>query len=164
MVAISKAEMALLVAAQQDERRRTLASIDASLHGRHTAQAAAVVARFAGRRAALSSLDGPGKAAVLQRLAAEESAELVRLALEMANEKRGLRQSALSALAVTHRAARRTLAIHQRRQRITFVVAVQPLRRRQGAGLRGVQRLAAKPRWRGGHRLPKSLIPHLGRR
>lgn len=118
--------MALLVAAQRDERQRALASIDAGLSTRHAAQAAAVIARFAGKRAALSTtIDGPSRAVALQQLAADETAELVRLAVEHVNEKRRQRQTALSALAATHRAARKSLSTRQRHQRIAFALALR---------------------------------------
>lgn len=157
--------MALLVAAQRDERQRALASIDAGLSTRHAAQAAAVIARFAGKRAALSTaIDSPSRAAALLQLAAEETAELVRLAVEHVNEKRRQRQTALSVLAATHRAARKSLSTRQRHQRIAFAVAVQPWPRSIYPGTHhAVRWRPAKARWASGRPPVPSGPPRTGR-
>ena len=128
---ISVAEMQVLVAAQRDERSRALAAIDAGLRSQHASQTAAVVARFADRRAALDQItDAGARAAAAHRLAAEETAELARLALEHAAEKRRLKTSIVSSLAVTHRAEQRRLRLNQRRQRMGTAVRLQQLRPR----------------------------------
>ena len=125
---ILAAEMQLLVAAQRDERHRALAAIDAGLRSQHASQTAAVIARYAGRRAALAQIAEPTtRAAAAHRLAAEETAELASLALEHAAEKRRTKNSVLSSLIPSHRAARRALRQHQRRQRMATAVRLQGL-------------------------------------
>lgn len=126
--------MQILVAAQRDERSRALAAIDAGLRSQHASQTAAVIARFADRRAALEQMTDPSaRAAAAHRLAAEEAAELARLSLEHAGEKRRLKNAVLSSLAGTHRAARSALRQSQRRQRMGTAVRLQKLRPRTKA-------------------------------
>lgn len=123
VVSLSQAEMQVLVAAQRDERQRTLAAVEGGLRSQHASQTAAIVGRFADRRAAVfAMIDNGGHGAVLARLAAEETAELARLAVEQAGERRRLRQSTLAALSGTHRAARRSLRTHHRHQQLTMAV------------------------------------------
>lgn len=131
---IHTAEQQLLSAAQREERDRAVRAIDAGLAGRHAGNVAAVVARFADRRAALAMMTDPNvRAAAAQRLAAEEAHELARLALEHAAEKRRLRNSVLASMGVLHRSARRALCQRLRRQRVGIAVQLQALRPRLGA-------------------------------
>ncbi len=82
---------------------------------RHASNVALVVAKFVGRRAALSFMpDAGARAAAGQQLAAEEANELVRLTLEHAAEKRQLRKSVAAPLFGVHQAARRALRQSQR--------------------------------------------------
>ncbi|MBX9711790.1 MAG: hypothetical protein K2X60_12220 [Xanthobacteraceae bacterium] len=142
--------MQVLVVAQRDEVDRAIAAIDSGLHAQHTSATAAVVARFADRRAALSMLSDPAaRAAAAHRLAEEERAELVHLALTHAAEKRRSRQSVVSSLAATHRSVRRALHQSQRHQRMG--VAVQLHRLRPHALRTGKRTFVAGPRtthWR----------------
>lgn len=121
--------MQVLLAAQRDERSRELAAIDAGLRSQHASQTAAVIARFADRRTALDQItDAGARVAAAHRLAAEETAELARLALEHAAEKRRSKTSIVSSLVVTHRAERRSRRQSQRRQRMGIAVRLQQLR------------------------------------
>ena len=139
---IHAAELQLLAAAQRAERSQAVRAIDASLAGRHAGNVAAVVARFADRRAALAMMADPSaRAAAAQRLAAEEANELARLALEHAAEKRRLRNSVLASIGVVHRAARHAHRQRLRRQRIGIAVQLRALRPRSGGAGTG-QRVA----------------------
>ena len=135
MRSLCKAEITLLIAAQNDERQRALSCVDAALQSQHAGRIAAVIARFADRRTASGAiLDVHARAAAMQRIAMEETAELASLAVELANEKRRLRHQTLGGLSVIHRAARKALGIRNRRQRAVFAVLVhqgplRPLRR-----------------------------------
>lgn len=121
--------MQVLVTAQRDEVERAIAAIDSGLHAQHSSATAAVVARFADQRAALSVLSDPAaRVAAAHRLAEEERAELVCLALTHAAEKRQLRQSVVSSLAATHRTSRCALRQSQRHQRMGVAVRLQRLR------------------------------------
>jgi len=120
--------MQLLVAAQRDERSRAIAALDASSRSLHASQTAAVIARYADRRAALAQLADPAaRVAAAHRLATDETAELATLALEHATEKRRLKRSVLSSLIPAHRSARRTLRQYLRRQRMAAAVYLRRL-------------------------------------
>ena len=98
------------------------------MSARHASNIAAVIAKFAGRRAALVQITDPNaRAAAAHQLATEETAELARLAIEHAAEKRRLRHATLATLAIAHRPARRTLRQRQRRQKIGIAVQLQAL-------------------------------------
>lgn len=125
--------MQLLSAAQRGERDRAVRAIDAGLADRHAGNVAAVIARFADRRAAMAMMTDPhSRAAAAQRLAAEEAYELARLALEHAAEKRRLRNSVLASMGVVQQSARRALRQRLRRQRVGIAVQLQALRPRSG--------------------------------
>ena len=115
-------------------RRQALKSADAALSDRHASTIALVVANFAGRRAALAAIVEPSaRAAAAQQLANEETAELARLALQHAAEKRAQRQSITAPLAARHRVERRALRQRLRRQRVVVAVQLQTLRPRPAA-------------------------------
>lgn len=123
MRSLCKVEITLLIAAQNDERQRALSCVDAALQSQHAGRIAAVIARFADRRTASGAiLDVHARAAAMQRIAMEETAELASLSVELANEKRRLRQQTLGGLSVVHRAARKALGLSNRRQRAVFAV------------------------------------------
>ena len=122
IVAIHAAEMDLLVASQRAARRAAALAIDAALSARHAGAIAAVVSRYADRRSALAGMTETERAAALRQLASDEAHELARLALEHAGEKRALRKSALLSMSVAHEAARRSLRLRNRRQRIVVAV------------------------------------------
>ncbi len=143
----------MLIASQHVARRAAMRSIDAALSGRHAGAVAAVVAKFAGRRAALASDEGQGRAAALQQISTEEAHELARLALEHAAEKRALRKSVLMPLARQQRAARRQLRFSNRRQRMMLAVELEPRR---------LRRQTSTPYVRHVH-LPKSKSPAFDR-
>lgn len=94
VISIHNVELQLLAASQRAERSKAIRAIDAVLAARHTSNIAAVIARFADRRTTLAQMIDPNaRAAAAHQLAAEETAELARLALEHAAEKRQLRKS-----------------------------------------------------------------------
>lgn len=131
MASIHTAELQLLAASQRAERSQAIRAIDAALSARHASNIAAVIARFAGRRVALTELTDPNaRAAAAHQLAAEETAELARLALEHAAEKRTLRKATTAPLFAIHRAQRRSLNQSLRRQRMGIAVQLQALRPR----------------------------------
>lgn len=135
MRSLCKAEITLLIAAQNDERQRALSCVDAALQSQHAGRIAAVIARFADRRTASGAiLDVHARAAAMQRIAMEETTELASFSVELANEKRRLRHQTLGGLSVVHRAERKALGIRNRRQRAVFAVLVhqgtRPCRRR----------------------------------
>ena len=93
MGSLGDAEFQLLIAAQRSERQRALAAIDASLSAQHASAISAVVSKYADRRAALAQIGDAGeRAAAGRHLSAEEAAELARLVLVHAAEKRQLRK------------------------------------------------------------------------
>jgi len=145
------AEMQMLVAAQRDERLRAMCAIDGNLSAQLASATAAVIARFADRRAALLQLTNPdARAAAAGRCAIEETAELASLAVAHAAEKRRLKQAVASSLASIHRAARRSLRQCQRHQRMGMAVRLQTLRARMPRPARRVPvlRTRAAARWR----------------
>ena len=135
IASIHTAEQEILSAAQRAARRQAVKAVDASLSDRHASTIALVLAKFAGRRAALSIIVEPGAraAAAASQLATEETAELARLALEHAAEKRQLRKAATAPLLAAHRSARRSMRQRQRRQRVLIAVQLQALRPRPAA-------------------------------
>ena len=128
VISIHNAELQLLAASQRAQRQQAIRAIDADLASRHAGNVAAIVSRFANRRAALTQIADPAaRAAAAQQLLAEEYAELARLALEHAAEKRRLRRSVLGTMAVAHRSIRRTARQRLRRQRIGVAVQLNRL-------------------------------------
>ena len=123
VASIHNAELEILSAAQNAAQQQAVKAADAALSDRHASAIALVIAKFAGRRAALATIAEPGaRAAAAHQLAAEETAELARLALEHAAEKRAQRKAVTAPLLARHRAERRTL--RQRLWRLRSVVAV----------------------------------------
>lgn len=136
----------MLIASQRAARRVAMRSIYVALSGRHAGTVAAVVAKFAARRAALASDGGQGRAAVLQQISTEEAHELARLALEHAAEKRALRQSAMVPLAARQHSARRDLRRRNRHQRAVLAVQLEPHRLRRPASATRVRKaIVARP-------------------
>jgi hypothetical protein len=89
---------------------------------------AAVVSRFADRRAALAQIADAGtRAAMNQQIAAEEAIELARLAVEHAAEKRQIRRHVLVTISAKHRELRRRLRQSHRHQRVGLAVQFRPL-------------------------------------
>jgi len=130
---IHAAERDLQRAAQMVERRQAIAAVDGSLQALHASRIAAVIARFAGRRAAVADLADPAaRVAALRQLAAEEASELARLALEHEAEKRQARKAALAAFNTAHRAARRTRQQRQRREKAGVAVQLRGFRSQSG--------------------------------
>lgn len=126
------AEMRLLVAAQRAARTQIFAAIDAACAGLHAARTSAVLSRFAGRRAALHQAGDPAQAqSALARIAAEETAELAVLALELAAEKRRRRDDAIAPLLTVQRDARLSLRRSHRRQRAVAAIRLRSLRPRK---------------------------------
>ena len=126
VASIHAAELEILSAAQEAARRQAVKAADAALSNRHASSIALVVAKFASRRAALAAIAEPNaRAAAAQQLATEETAELARLALQHAAEKRALRQAITAPLVVRHRAERRALRQRLRRQRVVVAVLVR---------------------------------------
>jgi hypothetical protein len=131
VASIHAAELQLLAASQRAERSQAIRAIDAALSSRHASNIAAVIARFADRRVALMEITDPtARTAAACKLAAEETAELARLALEHAAEKRTLRKATTAPLVAVHRAQRRFLKQSLRRQRVGIAVQLQALRPR----------------------------------
>ena len=131
VIAIHAVERELQSASLAAERRQALAAVDAGLRSLHASRIAAVVSRFADRRAALAQMTDPGaRAAASQQIALEEANELARLAVEHAGEKRRLRHSVLANLGGNHRAVRRNLRQRQRHQRAGLAVQLHALRPR----------------------------------
>ena len=131
VASIHAAEFEILTAAQKAARRQAAKATDASLRDRHASTIALVIAKFASRRAALLAITDPNAcAAAAHQLAAEETAELARLALEHAAEKRTLRKATTAPLVAIHRAQRRCLNQSLRRQRVGIAVQLQVLRPR----------------------------------
>jgi len=122
---VHNAEVHLLIASQRAARRALLASIDAGLSARHVGAIAAVVSRFADRRAGVVAIDQSARASALQLIATEEAQELARLVLEHAAEKRALRSTALLSMVTAHRAERRTMRRRNRRQRLVVAVVLK---------------------------------------
>jgi hypothetical protein len=122
LTSLAAADMQVLVAAQRDARNRALSALTAALGAAHGSQRASVVALYAARRAAAASISDPvaRKAAILS-LVQEEAAELARLAVAHAQERRRLTQETLAALGLAHRAARLS---HRRASRRTKIVMV----------------------------------------
>ncbi|MFM9829515.1 MAG: hypothetical protein ACKVOB_12350 [Sphingomonas sp.] len=130
---IHAAERELQRATHMAERRQVIAAVDGSLQALHASRIAAVIARFAGRRAAVADLADPAaRAAALRQLAAEEASELARLALEHAAEKRQARKAALGTLNSAHRAARRTREQRQRREKAGVAIQLRGFRSQSG--------------------------------
>ena len=129
IISIHAAERELQSASLVVERRQALAAVDAGLRSLHASRIAAVVSRFADRRAALAMMTDPGaRAAAGQQIAMEEANELARLAVEHAGEKRRLRHSVLASLRGNQRAVRRNLRQRQRHQRAGFAIQLHALR------------------------------------
>lgn len=123
---IHVAEDELQAAAQAAERRRALAAVDAGLRSKHASRVAAVVSRFADRRAALAYITDTGtRAAMIRQIAAEEANELARLAVEHAAEKRHLKRQVLTNINSKHRELRRRLRQRQRHQRASVAVQLR---------------------------------------
>ena len=81
------------------ERRQAMAAVDAALRLLHTSRVAAIVSKFADRRAALVHMtDAGARVAASQQIALEEANELARLAVEHAAEKRRMRLSVLGGI------------------------------------------------------------------
>jgi hypothetical protein len=140
VASIHTAELEILSAAQKTAQRQAVAAADAVLSDRHASAIAQVIAKFAGRRAALATIVEPrARAAAAQQLAAEETSELARLALEHAAEKRAQRKAVTAPLLARHRAERRALRQRLRRQRAFVAVLVRAAR------LATVSRRAASP-------------------
>ena len=79
VISIHAAERELQATSLAVERRQALASVDAGLRSLHSSRIAAVVSRFADRRAALAMMSDPGaRAAEAQRLSIEEASEIGR--------------------------------------------------------------------------------------
>ena len=128
IASIHTAELEILSAAQRAARRQAVKAVDASLSDRHASTIALVLAKFAGRRAALSAIVEPSaRAAAASQLATDETAELVRLALEHAAEKRQMRKAATAPLLAGHRSTRRSLRQQQRRQRVAFAIKLHAI-------------------------------------
>lgn len=135
LVSIHAAERQLQAAGQLAERRQAVQAVDAALHSQQASRIAAVIARFAGRRAGVAELADPAaRAAAMQQLGSEEANELARLALEHAAEKRQARRAVLASVSGTHRAARRSMQERQRHQRAGFAVQLRAWRPRRNAG------------------------------
>ncbi|MFM9938636.1 MAG: hypothetical protein ACKVP7_03970, partial [Hyphomicrobiaceae bacterium] len=134
LMAIGTSEQQLLAASQRAARQSALEAIDAGLSVRHAGAIAAVVARFADRKAALTDQEPSARADAMRALAAEEVHELARLALEHAAEKRALRKSVVLSLAAVHRIERRSMRTRNRRQRIMAAVVMQPRERPRADG------------------------------
>lgn len=132
VAAVHGAEMDLLVASQRAARRAAVGAIDAALSLRHASAIGVIVARFSDRRSALANMSDTERGAAMRQLASDEAHELARLALELAGEKKALRQATLRSLSITDRAARRTLRIRNRRQRIVVGVGEHQHWRREG--------------------------------
>ncbi len=148
VASIHAAELQLLAASQRAERSQAIRAIDAALAARHTSNIAAVIARFADRRTALAQMIDPNaRAAAAHQLAAEETAELARLALEHAAEKRQIRKSTLGSMSTRHRATRRNIGQRLRRQRLGIAVQLQTLRPRPMIS-KSALRVSARMRWR----------------
>ena len=115
------------------ERRQALAAVDAGLRSLHASKVAAVVSRFADRRAALVHMSDAGaRVAASQQIALEEANELARLAFEHATERRHMRLSVLGGLHRKQKLACRNLRRRQRHQRVGIAVLLRPLRRATG--------------------------------
>jgi hypothetical protein len=138
LVSIHAAERQLQVASQLAERRQAVQAVDAALQGQHASRIAAVIARFVGRRVALSEMSDPAaRSAAMRQLASEEASELARLALEHAAEKRQARRAVLASLGGTHKAARRSLQQNHRHQCAGIAVQLRAWRPRRGTIRRG---------------------------
>jgi len=138
LVSIHAAERQLQVASQLAERRQAVQAVDAALQSQNASRIAAVIARFAGRRAGVAELADPAaRAAAMRQLASEEANELARLALEHAAEKRQSRRVVMASMGGTHRAARRSLQQSQRHQRAGIAVLLRAWRPRRGTIRRG---------------------------
>jgi hypothetical protein len=134
VASIHTAELEILSAAQKAARQQTVAATDAMLSDRHASAIALVIAKFAGRRAALATTVEPGaRAAAAQQLVSEETAELARLALEHAAEKRAQRKAVTAPLLARQRAERRALRHRLRRQRAVVAVLVGAARPATGS-------------------------------
>jgi hypothetical protein len=149
-MSIHAAERQVQVASQLAERRQAVQAVDAALRAQHASRFAAVVARFAGRRVALSEMVDPAaRAAAMRQLGSEEANELARLALEHAAEKRQARRAVLASVSGTHRAVRRSLQQRQRHQRAGIAVQLRAWRPRRNAGRRGASaKTRASISWR----------------
>ncbi|WP_287389528.1 hypothetical protein [Ralstonia sp.] len=144
LVSIHAAERQLQLATQLAERRQAVQAVDAGLQAQHASRIAAVIARFAGRRAGVAELPDPAaRAAAMRQLASEEANELARLALEHAAEKRQARRAVLASLGGPHRAARRSMQEHQRHQRAGIAVQL-----RAWPPMRKAGRQSAFAQWR----------------
>lgn len=138
LASIHAAERQLPAATHLVERRQAVQAVDAGLQAQHASRIAAVIARFAGRRVALSEMSDPAaRAAALQQLGSEEASELARLALEHAAEKRQARRAVLATTGGTHRAVRRSLQQRQRHQRAGIAVQLKAWQPRRNGGRRG---------------------------
>jgi len=98
---------------------------------------AAVVSRFADRRAAVAQvIDASTRAAMNQQIAIEEANELARLAAEHAAEKRQIKRHVLINIKSKHRELRRRRRQSHRHQRIAVGIQLHrivPTRRRTNA-------------------------------
>jgi hypothetical protein len=149
---IHTAELEILAAAQRAARRQAVTAADATLSTRHASNIALVLTKFASRRAALVAIVDPGaRAATAQQLAYDETAELARLALEHAAEKRQMRKAAQAPLLAVHQSARRSLRQRQRRQRVVVAVQLEALApkafSRSGCQSGGRHRMGAPLGW-----------------
>ena len=138
LVSIHAAERQLQSAIQSAERQQAVQAVGAGLQAQHASRIAAVIARFAGRRVALSEMADPAvRAAAMRQLGSEEANELARLAMEHAAEKRQARRAVLASIGGTHRGARRSLQERQRHQRAGIAVQLRGWRPRRNFDRRG---------------------------
>ncbi len=146
VASIHNAELEILAASQRAARQQAIKAVDAALSACHASTIALVIAKFAARRAALSAIPEPGaRAAAAHQLASEETAELTRLALEHAADKRQMRKAAQAPLFDAHRSARRSLRQRQRRQRVVFATQLQALRPRPAVSHPVQRRVRLRP-------------------
>ena len=126
----------ILAATQRAARRQAVTAVDAMLRDRHASNIALVIAKFC-RSARGAVIDDPmrARAAAANNLPPEETAELARLALEHAAEKRQMRNAATIPLRGAHSTARRTLRRRQRHQRAVVAIQLQALVPRSGGRL-----------------------------
>lgn len=118
--------MMLLVAGQAAERRHLLGAVAARQRATRSAAVDAVRRHHAGRRAALSHIRDPvQRKAAQERIALEETAEVVRVTDEQQAAGRLERRSLAAAVMTAHKAARRALRLRQRHQAIAAAVVVR---------------------------------------
>ena len=145
--AIGAAELQLLLARQRALRTATMQSVSGALAARHASATAAIIGRFAARRAAIAGDVGPAqRTAALARIAEEEATELARQALVHGAEKRALRQATLAPILLSQRAERRQLRKLQRRARAVQAIHWhRALPRRRAAMTARRHRVVARP-------------------